>query len=102
MPGIGKTIQIIRQARGVALNDLARKARVSTAYLSLIENGKRDPSLAVLRRLGKALRVPPELLVLLGQPRSSALRVDDERIQQMVRSVRRLKNAEEKLRDALD
>jgi transcriptional regulator with XRE-family HTH domain len=37
---------------------LAQKARVTGEYVSLLESGKkRNPSLAVLARLAKALRV---------------------------------------------
>jgi transcriptional regulator with XRE-family HTH domain len=39
--------------------ELAKKAKVTTAYVSMIEAGKRkSPSLAVLRRLARALGVP--------------------------------------------
>jgi len=36
---------------------LARKAHVSRGYLARIELGRHDPTLSVLRRLAKGLRV---------------------------------------------
>ncbi len=101
MSGIGKTIQIIRQARGVSLKELALKAKISSAYLSLIESGKREPSLGVLQKIGKGLRVPSELLILLGQPRGSALKTDDSRIERMATAVKKMRDAETRLRDSL-
>ncbi len=48
-----------REAVGLTREQLAKKARVTTAYVSMIEAGKRkSPSLAVLQRLAKALGVP--------------------------------------------
>lgn len=44
-----------RQARGLGLRQLAVKAQVDPSYLSRIERGKQDPSVAVLKRLAKAL-----------------------------------------------
>jgi transcriptional regulator with XRE-family HTH domain len=48
-----------REQVGLTREQLARKARVTTAYVSMMEAGKRkNPSLAVLDRLAKALGVP--------------------------------------------
>jgi len=39
--------------------DLARRARVTPGYIAQLEMGqKKNPSLLVLRRLAKALKVP--------------------------------------------
>lgn len=48
-----------REQVGLTREQLAKKARVTTAYVSMMEAGKRkNPSLAVLERLAKALGVP--------------------------------------------
>ena len=48
-----------REQVGLTREQLARKAKVTTAYVSMMEAGKRkNPSLAVLQRLAKALGVP--------------------------------------------
>jgi putative transcriptional regulator len=45
--------------KGYSQVDLAKRAKVTNVYLSQLENGRRkNPSLAVLRRLAKALGVP--------------------------------------------
>jgi transcriptional regulator with XRE-family HTH domain len=54
-----------REQVGLTREQLAKKAKVTTAYVSMMEAGKRkNPSLAVLERLAKALEVP--LTELLG------------------------------------
>jgi transcriptional regulator with XRE-family HTH domain len=48
-----------REAQGLTREQLAKRAKVTTAYVSMMEAGKRkNPSLAVLQRLSKALGVP--------------------------------------------
>jgi transcriptional regulator with XRE-family HTH domain len=49
----------IRQERGLTQRDLAKRAEVTAAYVAMIETGvRKSPSLAVLRRLARALDVP--------------------------------------------
>jgi transcriptional regulator with XRE-family HTH domain len=50
----------IRHARGeVPQTEIARRANLSTTYLSALESGERkSPGLAVLERIAKALGVP--------------------------------------------
>jgi len=48
-----------REQAGLTREQLAKKAKVTTAYISMMEAGKRkNPSLVVLDRLAKALGVP--------------------------------------------
>ena len=48
-----------REEKGMTQTDLAKRAKVSQAYVASIEAGsKKNPSLAVLQRLAKALGVP--------------------------------------------
>lgn len=52
------TLKKLRGARGLTQTELAREAGITVAYLSMLESGaKRNPSLAVLQRLAKALDV---------------------------------------------
>ena len=57
-------IKARREALGWTRERLARKAKVTTAYVSMLEAGKRkNPSLRVLSRIAKALGIEPmELL----------------------------------------
>ena len=53
----------LREARAMTQETLATKIGVSRAYLSRLEMGRHDPSLSLLRRLAKALKVPVGRLV---------------------------------------
>lgn len=61
---IGKTIKFLRVAKGLKQSDLAERAKVSTNYISLIENDKREPSLSFLKELASNLDIPVSLLFL--------------------------------------
>lgn len=54
----GARLRERRQALGLSLEQLAQKARLSTAHLSLIERGKRQPSMRLAAQLGEAVGVP--------------------------------------------
>ena len=56
---VGRVLKGQREGKGLNQVQLAKKAKVTTAYVSLLEAGKKkNPSLAVLQRLAKALGVP--------------------------------------------
>lgn len=55
---LGNAIRLVRTASGIKQGTLAKKLDISANYLSLIENGKREPSISFLRRLASALGVP--------------------------------------------
>jgi len=68
---VGKAVRVARAARGISQKALAERLGVSANYLSLIENGKRQPSLSLLQRVGRELEVPPAYL-LMDRPEVSA------------------------------
>jgi transcriptional regulator with XRE-family HTH domain len=52
-------LRTLRRERGWSMAELAEKAGVTDAYIANLETGKKsNPSLAVLKRLAKALGVP--------------------------------------------
>jgi transcriptional regulator with XRE-family HTH domain len=63
MINIGKTIKKLRIDQELSQEHLAGAADVTPSYLSLIENGRREPSIAVLRRLAGALQVAEEVII---------------------------------------
>ncbi len=56
-PEVGATLQKLRLARGLTLDDLSRAAGVSKSMLSQIEREKANPTIAVAWRLSNALGV---------------------------------------------
>lgn len=63
---IGKAIKICRVQKKMRQADLAESSNISIAYLSLIEQGKRDPNFSVLQAISNGLDVPLSILVFLG------------------------------------
>ncbi len=62
----GRAIRIVRTAHGLTKAELARQLTVGASHLSLIERGKRTPSVDVLDEISTVLRIPPHLLTLLA------------------------------------
>ena len=62
----GRAIRIVRTAHGLTKAQLARELSIGASHLSLVERGKRTPSVDVLDEISRVLRVPPHLLALLA------------------------------------
>ena len=70
-PEVGATLQRLRLARGLTLEDLSRIAGVSKSMLSQIEREKANPTIAITWRLANALGVQ------IGELLSSEVRSSD-------------------------
>jgi transcriptional regulator with XRE-family HTH domain len=55
---IGRTIKVLRTSAGLKQLELADRVKVSPNYLSLVEAGRKEPSLSLLKKLSHALDVP--------------------------------------------
>lgn len=64
---LGADVRRLRQARGMSLEALAERAKLSTNYVGSIERDRRDPSLSSVRAIARALDVP--VAELLGDER---------------------------------
>lgn len=56
-------IRKLRIEKGMSLQELAKVCSFSTAHLSLIERGERNPSLKTLERIAENLDVPLRALL---------------------------------------
>lgn len=61
---LGSAIKLIRTAKGVKQITLAGQLEVSPNYISLVEKGRREPSVSFLRKLAGKLGVPVGLFFL--------------------------------------
>ena len=52
---LGRKVRELREGRGLSLKALAEKAEVSESFVSQVERGVANPSVASLRRLAQAL-----------------------------------------------
>lgn len=98
---LGKAIRIVREAKGIRLAVLAERSGVSVPFLSLVEHGDRQPSLAVLRKIADGLGIPAEVLIMLSQPTSGHLQSNDRRTQSLVTAIQKLLSVEDDLRSKL-
>jgi len=61
---LGNAIKVVRTATGMKQREVAAKTGVTANYMSLVEGGKREPSLAFLNRLAKTLGIPVGIFFL--------------------------------------
>jgi transcriptional regulator with XRE-family HTH domain len=66
----GKQLQRLRASRGLTQEQLAVEAGLVRVYVTKLELGEHDPTLTMLVRLAKALRVP--VTELLGESVSAS------------------------------
>lgn len=55
---LGQVVRDFRKQAGIGISELAQRAGLSSGMVSKIENGAISPSLASIRALARALRVP--------------------------------------------
>ncbi|MBV9448250.1 MAG: cupin domain-containing protein [Streptosporangiaceae bacterium] len=63
---MARTMQALRAERGWSLDQLAARSGVSKGVLVALEQGRSNPNLATLARIGDAFGVPVTLLVDVG------------------------------------
>ncbi|MCK5195970.1 MAG: helix-turn-helix transcriptional regulator [Desulfobulbaceae bacterium] len=56
-------IRAWRNHKQIKMNELAQKVGISPAYLSQIENGKRNPTIDTLKAIAKELNIEVEMLI---------------------------------------
>lgn len=59
----GKNMKRIRAKKEMSQGDIARALEVDRGYISNIENGKKNPTLATVAKIANALRVSPDELL---------------------------------------
>ena len=60
---LGLNLKRIRIKKGISQGDIARELKVSRGFISTIENGKTNPTLATIQKLADALKVSPKDLL---------------------------------------
>ena len=56
-------IRAWREHRQFKMNELSKKVGISSAYLSQIENGKRNPTIDTLKTIAKELAIDIDMLI---------------------------------------
>jgi len=70
---LGRVLKIYRLTAGIKQKELAQRLDTSSSYLSLVESGKRTPSVDFLSRAARELNVPVELLLIEAAQQRGAI-----------------------------
>jgi transcriptional regulator with XRE-family HTH domain len=60
---IGKGIRFVRVASGLRQGEIAHRLGISQNYLSLLENNKAEPSMALLKKMSQVFGIPASFLL---------------------------------------
>ncbi|WP_028301448.1 helix-turn-helix domain-containing protein [Oceanospirillum beijerinckii] len=63
---IGRALTLCRTQKGMTKTKLSQAADVSVSYLTLLEQGKRDPNLSTINQICKAMNVPMSIFMFLA------------------------------------
>lgn len=100
---IGKTVKLLRVWAGLKQKELAKKVRVSSTYLSAVENDKREPSLSLLKALSQELDIPVGLLFLESTDAFSNVspreRAKYEKLKDLLWDIQRLRMTRTRVRE---
>ena len=66
----GKVLRRLREAQGMSQEEFAHKAQTGQAYVSLLEAGRRGPSLVTAQLIATALKMKLSELVRLVEKES--------------------------------
>ena len=86
----GKALRIARAMAGLQQKQVADLAGMNSSHVSLIEMGKRKPSVQALERLCKAVGVPTHLFMLLGAGAEELSLGDSDGIHRAAESLARM------------
>lgn len=86
----GRALRIARAMAGLEQRELAKRAGLDASHISLIERDRRNPSVATLEKIAKALRIPFPLLTLLATESRDLKTVDESEIHRLAEFLARM------------
>lgn len=75
---IGTAIKLCRDRKNLTLSELSEKSGLSTSYISLLENNKRDPNLSKVESIASALNIPLSILLFLSEEKEKIESINPE------------------------
>jgi transcriptional regulator with XRE-family HTH domain len=70
---LGNAIRVCRTRKKMKLGELAEKSNISASYLSLLEQGKRDPNISTITKISEAMNIPLSIFFFLAADRKTEL-----------------------------
>ena len=95
---LGNAVRLLREARGLRLLELARRAHISTPSLCLLEKGSKDLSLAVVRRIAEALDIPLCVFLLCAD---DTLKTEDTSVKNIVAALQAITDGLARLQELI-
>jgi transcriptional regulator with XRE-family HTH domain len=86
----GRAIRILRAIADLQQRELARIAGIDASLISMIEKGKRKPTLASLEQIAIALKVPQHLFILLAAEPKDLKTAHPRELQKALESLARM------------
>src|ERR1700730_3063223 len=83
----GKALRIARAITGLQQKELAELAEIDPSHISLIEKGKRKPSVETIHKLATTLQIPEHLLMLLAADPQDLDLKDSKELERAVHSL---------------
>lgn len=76
----GKALRLGRALSGLQQQQLAEKAEIDASYISLIEQGKRTPSVKFIHKMSRAMGIPPYLFTFLAMESEDTELLDNKEL----------------------
>lgn len=89
MINFANTIKTYRKKMGLTQVALARRVNIEPTYLSAIENGRREPSLTLVKQISKAVAVPAEIFFWDAIELKDSMSIRDWRAINLAKSILR-------------
>ena len=86
----GRALKIARAVAGLTQKEIARAASLDPSHISLIEAGRRKPSLTTVEKLTRALKIPNHLFTLLASEPADLNIADPQELARVSESLTRL------------
>jgi transcriptional regulator with XRE-family HTH domain len=78
-----KAIRVARSLADLSQGELADRAEIDRSYLSLIESGKRQPTVETIEKIAQGLKMPFHLLSLLGSEQADIQKANPGQIESL-------------------
>lgn len=82
-----KALKVARAITGLQQRDLAKRSGLDPSHISLIESGRRKPSVAAVTKLCNAMQIPDHLFTLLAAESQDMAHVSPEELSRIAASL---------------
>lgn len=86
----GKALRLARALTGLQQQELGQVAGIDPSYISLIEQGRRTPSLRLIHKLSRALGIPAHLFTFLAMEAEDSALIDQAELASIGESLAKL------------